>query len=492
MMYPDEIPNAKIEGNVINDEFQHNLSSVDTISLPFSLLSLFGGKPKSSRLEIAPAPKASPAVLLAENRDEELLKPAYEFEDIHVFENRGFYHSRPQLTTVTSAAKFSIISTSTQTSEPNYGITITTNEPDVSEDPTGTTHMPDEEYNQMTTQEVASTSSTTSPEMKTLASSKTTGPTKSMRSTTVQSPMSNYYHMGMKNDAKVNSKKNNMQNEFKYQEVMTSTNMESIHDDNLQVSTPSSPDKSTAAHPHDLQLSESITCVYLQNSPTNPAQTENTDTTTTTKQQAVTKSISLMPYSKLASHLATAHPVARRKQLTTTTEQPTTENIFTVTPLYAAASKEELDDDSTTQTAEADKSMPQQQNNINMYNSGHYHEVNPGQYHEIHPGQYHEVHPGQYNELHPGQPVGQFHNFEKSYSRDYEVNDVKVDFDHQDEHKIYNVQAKAGDFIIGEVGRIDVNNGQTLEGVRYTALEGEVDPRRISQILQRFFGTGGS
>merc|ERR1719210_915885 len=45
MMYPDEIPNAKIEGNVINDEFQHNLS-VDTISLPFSLLSLFGGKPK--------------------------------------------------------------------------------------------------------------------------------------------------------------------------------------------------------------------------------------------------------------------------------------------------------------------------------------------------------------------------------------------------------------------------------------------------------------
>merc|ERR1711892_508420 len=111
-----------------------------------------------------------------------------------------------------------------------------------------------------------------------------------------------------------------------------------------------------------------------------------------------------------------------------------------------------------------------------------------GQYHEINPGQYHEISPGQYYELNPGQP-GQYHNFEKSYSRDYEVNDVKVDFDHQDEHKIYNVQAKAGDFIIGEVGRIDINNGQTLEGVRYIALEGEVDPLRISQILERFFGT---
>jgi hypothetical protein len=131
--------------------------------------------------------------------------------------------------------------------------------------------------------------------------------------------------------------------------------------------------------------------------------------------------------------------------------------------------------------------------------SGQYHEINPGQYHEVNPGQYHEQNPGQYEELHPGQynelspgHAGQYHNFEKSYSRDYEVNDVKVDFDHQDEHKIYNVQAKAGDFIIGEVGRIDVNNGQTLEGVRYTALEGEVDPLRISQILKKFFGTGTS
>ena len=43
------------------------------------------------------------------------------------------------------------------------------------------------------------------------------------------------------------------------------------------------------------------------------------------------------------------------------------------------------------------------------------------------------------------------------------MNDVKVDFAHHENHKTYTVEAKAGDFIIWEVGRINVNNGQTLE-----------------------------
>merc|ERR1719264_334198 len=72
----------------------------------------------------------------------------------------------------------------------------------------------------------------------------------------------------------------------------------------------------------------------------------------------------------------------------------------------------------------------------------------------IHSGQYHEVNPGQYSEVHPGQ---------------------------------YHEQASAGDFILGEVGRID-NSGQTLQGVRYTAVEGEVDEARITEILNRYFG----
>jgi len=128
--------------------------------------------------------------------------------------------------------------------------------------------------------------------------------------------------------------------------------------------------------------------------------------------------------------------------------------------------------------------------NIEMLYSGQYHEVNPGQYHEINPGQYHEVNPGQYHG-HSGVDPGKarYRDHDNSYNEEYEVNNVKVDFDHQDNHKTYTVEAKAGDFIIGEVGRIDVNNGQTLEGVRYTALDGEVSQRRISQILERFFGT---
>merc|ERR1712228_909175 len=105
---------------------------------------------------------------------------------------------------------------------------------------------------------------------------------------------------------------------------------------------------------------------------------------------------------------------------------------------------------------------------IDLLYSGQYHEVNPGQYHEVHPGQYHEVNPGQYQEEVYTKSVssqypskGKYRNHEDSYSEEYEVNNVKVDFDHQDNHKTYTVEAKAGDFIIGEVGRIDVNNGQT-------------------------------
>jgi len=286
--------------------------------------------------------------------------------------------------------------------------------------------------------------------------------------------------------------------------------VESITNDNHQVSTPSSPNNSAAALPDDLQLSESITSVYLHNSPTSQTLTENIETTENPKVNSV-NSITLMPYSKLANHMQET-----RKELTTV--QSITENIFTVTPQYLSSTSPKIEttgrsvlkkDNVETQTTNSELKIEDNKRNNpttelsdipleDMY-SGQYHEISPGQYHEISPGQYHEqspgqyeeLHPGQYNELHPGQP-GQYHNFEKSYSEDYEVNDVKVDFDHQDEHKIYNVQAKAGDFIIGEVGRIDVNNGQTLEGVRYTALEGEVDPLRISQILERFFGTGTS
>merc|ERR1712106_1136551 len=175
-------------------------------------------------------------------------------------------------------------------------------------------------------------------------------------------------------------------------------------------------------------------------------------------------SIVLMPFSKLANHM-------QETRTKLTTEQSITENIFTVTPQYLSSTSP-----STTKTTTT--VMKEEQSEVNTPTVGSTTELSEtirpttqisdvpletlysGQYHEINPGQYQEINPGQYYEQSPGQP-GQYHNFEKSYSRDYEVNDVKVDFDHQDEHKIYNVQAKAGDFIIGEVGRIDINNGQT-------------------------------
>jgi len=123
--------------------------------------------------------------------------------------------------------------------------------------------------------------------------------------------------------------------------------------------------------------------------------------------------------------------------------------------------------------------------------SGQYHEVNPGQYKEVNPGQYHEDSPGQYQEHFqdgPGQykevNPGQYH---ETRPGQVDVENIQVDFQHSTDIRTYTLQASAGDFILGEVGRID-NTGQTVQGVRYTAVEGEVDQARISDILNRYFG----
>merc|ERR1719317_1396496 len=99
-------------------------------------------------------------------------------------------------------------------------------------------------------------------------------------------------------------------------------------------------------------------------------------------------------------------------------------------------------------------------------------EIYDGQYHEVNPGQYHEYNPGQYHEISSGQEV-----------------QLDIEFNPEDETKTYNVHKKTGEYIIGEVGKIDINNGQTLEGVRYTAVDSMVDQAQIAEILQRYFGT---
>jgi len=184
-------------------------------------------------------------------------------------------------------------------------------------------------------------------------------------------------------------------------------------------------------------------------------------------------------------------------------------NIFTVTPLYVRSSTSyrdqyELTTPTTTTPTRTTTTTTASTTTTTAYPDGQYLETNPGPYLHDPVGDVAEpyVHDprAEYKHDSTGDVAPPYHHdssgdLEDSYSSldtnypgDYEVNEVKVDFDNQDEHKIYNVQAKAGDFIIGEVGRIDINNGQTVEGVRYTALQGEVDPLRIREILNRFFG----
>jgi len=145
-------------------------------------------------------------------------------------------------------------------------------------------------------------------------------------------------------------------------------------------------------------------------------------------------------------------------------------------------------DSSETQLVQDSLDDKEEQNvggNYHEVNPGQYHEVNPGQYHEINPGQYHEVNPGQYHEVNPGQ-------YHEENPGQYRVDDediqVSVDDNSEDDSRTYDVRANAGDFIIGEVGKIDINSGQTLEGVRYTALESEVNYEKIKEILEMYFG----
>ena len=161
---------------------------------------------------------------------------------------------------------------------------------------------------------------------------------------------------------------------------------------------------------------------------------------------------------------------------------------------------------------------------VQLILSGKYHEINPGQYHEVNPGQYHEVNPGQYHEVNPGQyqyqddlneleqqqqqqqPLQQRgRGFESAPLRTADqsqaivkkqpvkkvqssLNDVQVEVKQTENTKIYNVQSKVDKFIIGEYGTISKESGQTLQGVRYTALaDVSVDPNLIYETLIKFF-----
>ena len=120
-------------------------------------------------------------------------------------------------------------------------------------------------------------------------------------------------------------------------------------------------------------------------------------------------------------------------------------------------------------------------------NPGQYHEVNPGQYHEDSPGQYHEDSPGQYRETN----LGQYHEVNPGRYTHVPDDEVEVEVERVagvPNRRVYNVQSKVDQFIIGEYGTINENSGQTLKGVRYTAVDDStVDPKIIFDTLQKYF-----
>ena len=68
---------------------------------------------------------------------------------------------------------------------------------------------------------------------------------------------------------------------------------------------------------------------------------------------------------------------------------------------------------------------------------------------------------------------------------------VKLELVKSTDHaKVYNVQSRVDEFIIGEYGTISTANGQTQHGVRYTAVADDdsgVDRDFIYETLLKYF-----
>jgi len=365
------------------------------------------------------------------------------------------------LTTVSSALKFSIVSTSTQTSVPVMETTT------FAVDTPPVTQQSESVTSSTSSSPTTTTTTTTSTTTTTTTTTQGTWTERELDSTTATSEDSVRISVTEMTDSDVSPTTTTtttttqaQEDESKFSEVTTVGEPRSIRHDNPVT---------TATVPTDLELSESITSVYLHNSSVKQSVKKDIKTSEKLNKETV-NSIKMLPYSKPVDEVQSSQSSAGGSR------SPVTERVFTVTPVYYTSSVQPPQD-------------------------GQYHETNPGPYQHDDIGDTAEpyVHDERANYKHD--PTGDtappyqhdragevYNNINTNYPGDYEVNEVKVDFDNQDEHKIYNVQAKAGDFIIGEVGRIDINNGQTVEGVRYTALQGEVDPTRIAEILNRFFG----
>merc|ERR1711892_1081533 len=124
MMYPEEFKDK--EFYEVEQEFEE--LPIETISRPFSLLSLFSGRPKSSPLKIGPPSSYRQSQSKSSKANIEI---PFKYKEINSFQRKETSpNNKAEKTltttdqllqttatfTVTSASRFSIISTSTQTS----------------------------------------------------------------------------------------------------------------------------------------------------------------------------------------------------------------------------------------------------------------------------------------------------------------------------------------------------------------------------------------
>jgi hypothetical protein len=110
-MYPEVFTDhTQKEGQEVQHEFEDSIP-IETISLPFSLLSLFGGKPKSSQLEIA----RPSTTTYSQTQTSSTKETRTDYKTINIFQNKepfsGFSYYKntltstdqlPKITTVTS------------------------------------------------------------------------------------------------------------------------------------------------------------------------------------------------------------------------------------------------------------------------------------------------------------------------------------------------------------------------------------------------------
>merc|ERR1719445_2607344 len=440
MMYPEVFTQLPVKIQTTNQPL-----TTTTTQIPLSLLSVFGSKPRSSRLQIVRSetssfPRRRTEVSWSQSRSHDT-----QSEIVSVFS------SQQRFTTVSSALKFSIISTSTETSAPLYEATTIIPE-------TVTDHPLFVHKNEQVLPEQSETKSRSRSTTISLPSTTTSvigAVQKVAAATTTDLNEINEVLTELQQDddeddsTTTTTHKTLTANELKFEGITTTAGVRSIMDDNQIMTTPI---------PEDLQLSESITSVYLHNSSLMPSVSNNNIKTSKTKpKKDSVNSITLLPFSKLTNQILDSDGAgdSSRNDEPPSASARNEENIYTVTPVYVSSRHrqrqtttpiwQQMEYDTTTTTTEAsendieddgDENIPtttlsdSQQDLESMY-SGQYHEDNPGQYHEVNPGQYDEVNPGQYQ--HP-----KYQNLESAYPGD---NEVKVDFDNRDEHKIYNVQA---------------------------------------------------